>query len=59
MRAVGCLLHTISTLQLLLQVTHWPQDEYGHFYDGDSYIILNTYKKPGSDVSYVLKLLKS
>lgn len=34
-----------------MQVTHWPKDEYGHFYNGDSYIILNTYKKPDSDVS--------
>ena len=32
-------------------MTHWPKDEYGHFYNGDSYIILNTYKKPDSDVS--------
>jgi len=26
------------------QVTHWPKEDYGAFYDGDSYIILNTYK---------------
>ena len=33
------------------QVTHWPKEDYGKFFNGDSYIILNTYKKPGSDVS--------
>ncbi|GFR76311.1 gelsolin [Elysia marginata] len=27
------------------KVTHQPQDEYGKFYEGDSYIILNTYKE--------------
>ena len=33
------------------QVTHWPKSDYGKFYDGDSYIILNTYKKdPSSEV---------
>lgn len=26
-----------------------PKDTYGSFYSGDSYIILNTYKRPGSD----------
>lgn len=26
------------------KVTEWPKEEYGQFYDGDSYIILNTYK---------------
>lgn len=26
------------------QVTHWPKEDYGKFYNGDSYIILNTYK---------------
>nr|XP_054773818.1 gelsolin-like protein 2 [Lytechinus pictus] len=31
------------------KVTHWPKEEYGSFYDGDSYIILNTYKKPGEE----------
>ena len=33
------------------KVTHWPKEDYGKFYDGDSYIILNTYKKPESEVS--------
>jgi len=28
------------------QVKSWPQDQYGSFYDGDSYIVLNTYTKP-------------
>lgn len=31
------------------KVTHWPKEDYGKFYDGDSYIILNTYKKPESE----------
>lgn len=34
------------------KVTHWPKGDYGKFYTGDSYIILNTYKKdPSSRVS--------
>ena len=33
------------------KVTHWPKEDYGKFYDGDSYIILHTYKKPEGDVS--------
>ena len=35
---------------VVMQVTDWPKDDYGKFYNGDSYIILNTYKKEGSDV---------
>eukprot|EP00731_Ephydatia_muelleri_P023680 Em0015g1263a len=31
------------------QVVAWPKEEYGKFYNGDSYIILNTYKKPDTD----------
>jgi len=31
------------------QVTEWPEEEYGSFYEGDSYIILNTYKEEDSD----------
>jgi len=31
------------------QVKSWPADQYGSFYDGDSYIVLNTYKKEGGD----------
>ncbi|KAH9494944.1 hypothetical protein Btru_020853 [Bulinus truncatus] len=26
------------------KVTTWPKEDYGKFYDGDSYIVLNTYK---------------
>lgn len=31
------------------KVTHWDKDQYGEFYNGDSYIILNTYKEKDSD----------
>jgi gelsolin len=31
------------------QVVAWPKDKYGSFFEGDSYIVLNTYKNPGSD----------
>jgi gelsolin len=30
-------------------VVPWPKDQYGSFFSGDSYILLNTYKKPESD----------
>jgi len=30
------------------QVKSWPKDQYGSFYDGDSYIVLNTYNKKDS-----------
>lgn len=31
------------------KVTHWEKSQYGQFFNGDSYIILNTYKDPGED----------
>jgi len=31
------------------QVVPWAKDKYGTFFNGDSYIVLNTYKNPGSD----------
>jgi len=31
------------------QVKQWPVEQYGTFYDGDSYICLNTYKKEGGN----------
>jgi gelsolin len=31
------------------KVVSWPKEQYGSFYDGDSYICLNTYKKKGGD----------
>jgi len=27
------------------KVIHWPKEQYGQFYDGDSYILLRTYKE--------------
>ena len=35
----------------LFQVEHWPKEDYGKFYNGDSYIILNTYQEPDTEVS--------
>ena len=32
-----------------MQVKDWAREEYGKFYNGDSYIILNTYKEADSD----------
>ncbi|XP_069141091.1 gelsolin-like protein 2 isoform X2 [Argopecten irradians] len=31
------------------KVTDWPKEDYGKFYNGDSYILLNTYKEDDSD----------
>jgi len=28
------------------KVVHWPKEQYGHFYTGDSYIVLRTFKEP-------------
>jgi len=28
------------------KVVHWPKEQYGQFYDGDSYILLRTWKEP-------------
>jgi len=30
-------------------VVSWPKDQYGSFYSGDSYIVLNTYQKKGGN----------
>jgi len=30
------------------KVAHWPKEEYGHFFTGDSYIVMNTYVEPPS-----------
>jgi len=32
-----------------LKVVPWPKESYGSFYDGDSYIVLLTYKDPEAD----------
>ncbi|XP_074661046.1 gelsolin-like protein 2 [Tubulanus polymorphus] len=29
--------------------TPWPKEDYGKFFDGDSYIVLNKFKPPGED----------
>jgi len=34
------------------QVVPWPEEQYGQFYSGDSYIVLNTYSNEGSKVLY-------
>mmetsp|Transcript_22608 Transcript_22608/g.65147 ORF Transcript_22608/g.65147 Transcript_22608/m.65147 type:complete len:371 (-) Transcript_22608:152-1264(-) len=31
------------------KVVPWPEKEHGDFYEGDSYIVLQTYQEPGSD----------
>jgi len=31
------------------KIVAWPKDQYGKSYSGDSYILLNTYKKTGGD----------
>ncbi len=43
--------HASDVYVPLLQVTHWPADDYGKFFSGDSYILLNTYNEADSDVS--------
>ena len=40
-----------------LQVEKWPKEDYGKFYSGDSYIILNTYKDEEDEVNTFLKFL--
>ncbi|KAI8846228.1 hypothetical protein BC829DRAFT_376011 [Chytridium lagenaria] len=34
------------------KVVAWPESEYGSFYSGDSYIVINTYKKPDLDTLF-------
>ncbi|EDO43191.1 predicted protein [Nematostella vectensis] len=31
------------------KVEHWPKEDYGKFFNGDSYIVLNTYKEPSTE----------
>jgi len=42
---VGLLIWRIEKFHVI----SWPIDQYGSFYDGDSYIVLNTYIKPGGN----------
>lgn len=45
------MLHLLSRVLCgSMQVKDWPREEYGKFYNGDSYIILNTYKEADSEV---------
>ncbi|KAJ8301550.1 hypothetical protein KUTeg_020537 [Tegillarca granosa] len=44
-----CLALTWTDKSKKFKVTDWPKEDYGKFYDGDSYIILYTYKKGDSD----------
>eukprot|EP00179_Madagascaria_erythrocladioides_P018106 CAMPEP_0198328986 /NCGR_PEP_ID=MMETSP1450-20131203/15851_1 /TAXON_ID=753684 ORGANISM="Madagascaria erythrocladiodes, Strain CCMP3234" /NCGR_SAMPLE_ID=MMETSP1450 /ASSEMBLY_ACC=CAM_ASM_001115 /LENGTH=376 /DNA_ID=CAMNT_0044033153 /DNA_START=165 /DNA_END=1295 /DNA_ORIENTATION=+ len=34
------------------KVVSWPKEEYGSFYSGDSYIVLNTYKESDDSAKY-------
>ncbi|KAJ3049538.1 hypothetical protein HK097_009471 [Rhizophlyctis rosea] len=34
------------------EVKDWPKSDYGKFFSGDSYIVLNTFKKPDGDKLY-------
>ena len=45
------LLICLKTLivDVFFQVTDWDKEQYGEFYSGDSYIILNTYKPEGME----------
>ena len=36
-------------MNYFFKVTDWPKEDYGKFFSGDSYIILNTYKDKESD----------
>ena len=42
-------INSVISLNSVFKVTHWPKEDYGKFYSGDSYIILNTYKDKESD----------
>lgn len=34
------------------KVVPWPEEQYGTFYTGDSYIVMKTYQKEGQDALY-------
>lgn len=40
---------TLNNVNYFFKVTDWPKEDYGKFFSGDSYIILNTYKDKESD----------
>jgi gelsolin len=43
-KQVGLMIWRIEKFKVIA----WPKDQYGSFYSGDSYIVLNTYKKKDS-----------
>ena len=40
------------------KVKSWPEEDYGKFYNGDSYILLNTYKEKDSEVELFAVIIK-
>ena len=47
----------LDFLLLFYQVKEWPEEKYGTFFSGDSYIILHTEKaSPDSDVSICFQI---
>ena len=44
-------------MYFIMQVTSWPRRQYGEFYKGDSYIVLNTYQVPPSDVCPFIQIV--
>lgn len=43
-----CWMHSLQCF--FSQVTDWPKIDYGKFFSGDSYILLNTYQEKDSEV---------
>ena len=49
-QAVGIQIWRINKFK----VEAWPKEQYGEFFNGDSYIILNTYKSVYTDSLFLL-----